>query len=465
LKNKTVALALLSSLLLFLLSFSGQVAAERDVDPASLTVPRHEAATIAEEATGPGSLTPNGNDYQARRQAVRDAMEPDSVLVVRGLGPDAGQGRPDPNLYYLTGMEEARGGALVLYSSRQTGEAPPRRPAEVIFQRVSPDEATPSLRPSSEFDAFFERLLLSNPSVLYIDHRRSSSVTSPMTADEQLLRAARDRGAEFAVKPALSLVAPLRRIKSAEEIRRLRIATDITVAAHKEAMRAATPGMYEYQLQGIIEHVYLMNGSMRPGFSSIVGSGENSVILHWSRNNRRTEAGDVIVIDIGADYMGYTADVTRTIPVSGSFTPRQRQIYELVLKASEESIAMLAPGVNMRDVTERINEVLAEGLVALGHIKDRSELRKYATHGYAHSVGLQVHDVGGLGVLDAGMVITIEPGLYFPDEKLGVRIEDTILITEKGHENLSVGAPKNVADVEALMKEKGIDPTRYIVTK
>jgi Xaa-Pro aminopeptidase len=163
--------------------------------------------------------------------------------------------------------------------------------------------------------------------------------------------------------------------------------------------------------------------------------------------------------------MGYTADVTRTIPVSGSFTPRQRQIYELVLKASEESIAMLAPGVNMRDVTERINEVLAEGLVALGHIKDRSELRKYATHGYAHSVGLQVHDVGGLGVLDAGMVITIEPGLYFPDEKLGVRIEDTILITEKGHENLSVGAPKNVADVEALMKEKGIDPTRYIVTK
>jgi Xaa-Pro aminopeptidase len=226
--------------------------------------------------------------------------------------------------------------------------------------------------------------------------------------------------------------------------------------------------MFEYQIQSIIEHVFSVNGAARPGFSTIVGSGRNSCILHWSTNNRKTEPGDLVVMDIGAEYEMYTADITRTVPISGTFSKRQRDVYEVVLKANEEAIAMVAPGVNMSDINARVNDVLAEGLIALGLIKDKSGLRQYYTHGLSHSVGLQVHDLGGantVGVLKPGMVITIEPGLYIPAESLGVRIEDDVVVTETGHEVITSGAPKSVAEVERLMKEPGMDFSRYLVNR
>jgi Xaa-Pro aminopeptidase len=174
-------------------------------------------------------------------------------------------------------------------------------------------------------------------------------------------------------------------------------------------------------------------------------------------------AGDVAVLDIGAEYRMYTADITRTIPISGAFTKRQREIYEIVLKANQTAIDMVAPGVSMRDVSEKVDDVLTDGLVKLGLIKDKSQLRQYYYHGLSHSIGLQVHDVGGLGQLEPGMVITIEPGLYLRGEGLGVRIEDDVLVTESGHMVLTAGAPKAVEDVERLMKEDGLDFSRYLI--
>jgi Xaa-Pro aminopeptidase len=257
-------------------------------------------------------------------------------------------------------------------------------------------------------------------------------------------------------------------VKSPDEIATLKIAAEITAAAEREAMRSAKPGMFEYQIQSVIEHVFSVNGAVRPGFSTIVGSGKNSCILHWSTNTRKTEPGDVVVMDIGAEYEMYTADITRTIPISGTFTRRQRDVYDVVLKANQEAIAMVAPGVNMADINAKVNDVLAEGLIALGLIKDKSGLRQYYTHGLSHSIGLQVHDLGGantVGVLKPGMVITIEPGLYIPAENLGVRIEDDVVVTETGHEVITSGAPKSVAEVEKLMKEPGMDFSRYLIRK
>jgi Xaa-Pro aminopeptidase len=432
-------------------------------------------------------------ELQKRRQAVRDAMDPDSVMVLRAAAPVPEVAyRQDSNLYYLTGVNEP-GTWLILYSVRRGGATTAatstpaaNRPAlgEVLFLAPSGDSDAPrvggqapgplarpgfqSVRPAADFQQVFESALLSTNGTVYIDYPQARSLSAPLTSEEQWLRAARDRGATFGVKAAASLLSPIRPIKSSDEIATLRTAAEITAAAEREAMRSAKPGMFEYQIQAIVEHVFRVNGADGPGFSTIIGSGPNSCVLHWSTNTRRTEPGDLVVMDIGALYGMYTADITRTIPISGTFTERQRDVYEIVLRANEEAIRMVAPGVNMTDIDNKVKDVLAEGLIRLGLIKDTSGLRQYYTHGLSHSVGLQVHDLGGaltVGVLKPGMVITIEPGLYIPAEKLGVRIEDDVVVTETGHEVMTTAAPKAVADVEKMMQEAGMDVSRYLIRK
>lgn len=420
-------------------------------------------------------------EYARRRQAVRAAMEPNSVMILRAAatGSEDAPARRENNLYYLTGVDEP-GAALVLYAEAKGGEGGPARaagPREILFvaaagaaARAPAGASKPperpgfeSIRPAAEFPSYLDGILLGPTPVVYLDQRRSRSLSAPLTDDEQLLKQARDRGATFTLKPAAALIAPLRRIKSPAEIEILETAAAITVEAQKEAMRTARPGLYEYQLQSVIEHVFMVNGARRPGFSSIIGSGPNSCILHWSENTRKMEAGDLVVLDIGAEYRRYTADITRTIPVSGTFTKRQRDIYEIVLAANRAAIEMLGPGVEMRDVNAKVDEILTAGLVKLGLIQDRSGLRRYYIHGLSHSIGLEVHDVGALGRLEPGMVITIEPGLYLRDEGLGVRIEDDVLITESGYLVLTAAAPKTVEEIEKLMKEDGLDFSRYLL--
>jgi Xaa-Pro aminopeptidase len=440
------------------------------------------------------------DELQKRRQAVRDGMDPESVLILRSAQPVAEVPfRQDANLYYLTGVNDP-GTTLILYSGRRaagaaaSAEASAAREAgatrteagEILFlqppassqapQRGGPvPQATPlsrpgfqSVRPSADFQQVFEAALLAATGTVYLDGQRPRSLSAPLTADEQWVKAARDRGASFTLKTAAPLLSALRPVKSADELATLKIAAEITAAAEREAMRSAEPGMFEYQIQAIIEHVFRVNGADGPGFSTIVGSGGNSCILHWSTNSRKTEPGDVVVLDIGALYGMYTADITRTIPISGTFTRRQREVYEVVLKANEEAIKMIAPGVDMAAVNTRVNDLLAEGLIAFGLIKDRSGLRQYYTHGLSHSVGLQVHDLGGantVGILKPGMVITIEPGLYIPAEKLGIRIEDDVVVTETGHEVITASAPKSVAEIEKLMREPGTEFGRYLIRK
>lgn len=438
-------------------------------------------------------------EYQQRRQAVRAKMEPQSVLVLRGAR-SSGEGlfRQENNLYYLTGINEPNV-ALVLYPDRPTAQAgtvaaamppqvAPARAGEILFVPVPPAAAQQggrfaaaatepqrldrpgfaAVRPASEFQAFFEDLLTApGLAVLYMEHERSRGLSAPMTADEQWFKLARDRGATFTVKSVTPLIAPLRAVKSEDEIAMIRTAAAITAEAQKEAARVARPGLYEYQLQAVIEHVFLVNGARRPGFATIVGSGPNSCILHWSQNTRQMQAGDLVVVDIGAEHDMYTADITRTLPVSGQFTDRQRAIYDIVLQANEAAITMVGPGVKMSDINQKVNETLTAGLVKLGLIKDQSELRRYYIHGLSHPIGLQVHDVGavGQGALQPGMIITIEPGLYLRDEGLGVRIEDDVLVTESGHEVISAAAPKTAAEIEGLMRQPGLDFSRYLIKK
>ena len=261
-----------------------------------------------------------------------------------------------------------------------------------------------------------------------------------------------------------AILTDLREIKTDEEIRFLQEAIDITAAAHREALRSIEPGLHEYEIEAVIEYVFHRGGSEYTGFPSIVGSGENSTILHYESNRRRMEDGDLVVMDIGAEYRGYSADVTRTAPVNGQFSEPQRQIYEAVLEAQEAAIAAVQPGAGLQAVGAAASAVLAERLMELGLISDPSGLRRFFPHGVSHYLGLDVHDVGTYGPLRAGSVITVEPGIYISpaddvDERwwnIGVRIEDDVLVTDSGPVVLSGGAPKSVDEIERMMTEPGL---------
>ncbi|MEX2465522.1 MAG: aminopeptidase P family protein, partial [Gemmatimonadota bacterium] len=254
----------------------------------------------------------------------------------------------------------------------------------------------------------------------------------------------------------------LRTIKTEEELALLQKAIDITVDAHREVMSQVEPGWTEYELEALVEYTFKRSGAEYPAFPSIVGSGENSVILHYESNRRTTESGDVVVIDVGAEYRGYAADVTRTVPVSGRFTEEQRAVYDVVHRAQEAGIRATEAGAPYLAPHRAAEAVLAEGMAELGLIRDANDLnglRRFFMHATSHYLGLDVHDVGGGGPLEPGTVITVEPGIYIPAAEdidprwwnIGVRIEDDILVTEEGPVNLSAGAPSSSSEVEALM--------------
>ena len=258
-----------------------------------------------------------------------------------------------------------------------------------------------------------------------------------------------------------TLMADLREVKLPEELALMRKAIDITCVAQEELMKALEPEMHEYECEAMIEYVFKREGAEHPGFPSILGGGENSCTLHYVTNRKHLHDGDVLVADIGAEYHGYTADVTRTMPVNGKFSPEQKEIYNLVLIAQRAGIQACKPGNRFWAANEAARGEIGRGLQKLGIIKYRSEVDKYFMHGTSHYLGLDVHDAGNHGDLVAGNVITVEPGIYIPEGSdcdpkwwnIGVRIEDDILITRTGYENLSDCVPKTIPMVEALMAE------------
>lgn len=257
----------------------------------------------------------------------------------------------------------------------------------------------------------------------------------------------------------------LRGIKQPEEIALIEKAVAMSAQGHNEVMRVAKPGMTEYQAQAMMEYMFKINGSEFVGYPSINGSGANTCILHYQTNQKLLKDGDLLLSDCAAEYHGYSADVTRTIPVNGRFTPDQKIIYELVLKAQDSAFLLCKAGNMFGDPHAAAVRVITRGLQKLGIITDASELRTYFPHGTSHHLGLDVHDMGERGSpLAEGMVFTVEPGIYIPpgskcDKKwwsIGVRIEDDILITKTGYRNLSAGSPRTVDGIEKMAKQKSI---------
>lgn len=248
------------------------------------------------------------------------------------------------------------------------------------------------------------------------------------------------------------LLGDMRLVKDADEMRRLRMAAEITAKGHLAAMRAAHPGAWEYELEGDAEGTFRRLGAERLAYPSIVGTGINSTTLHYDRSRSQLQVGELVVMDMGAEYGFYAADVTRTIPASGRFSPRQLQIYNLVLATQQAALDSIKPGITLGRLGQIAREYMKEHS---GDLCAPDTCDRYFVHGLGHWLGMDVHDVGSYRTpLAPNMVFTVEPGIYIPEEKLGVRIEDDVVVTATGYELLSGGAPRTAVDVEKAMRAR-----------
>ncbi len=434
----------------------------------------------------------SAQEFIARQDRLLAQCKPNSVCIVPAASMVTRSRdteytfRQDSDFWYLTGFEEPNAW-LILSNHPRYGESyramvvqekdksaeiwhGKRLGAEAALARFSLDEAF-------ELQELEEALLASiqGQDNVYFSLGHNKSHDRLFTEALNTLRdAPKESLAPRAVHDLQPMLHEMRLFKSACEVAVMKAAGEISARAHKRAMQFAAPGCYEYQLEAEIHHEFAMAGARSPAYNTIVGSGENACILHYTQNNAQVNDGDLILIDAGAEYQGYAADITRTFPANGKFTHAQREIYSVVLKAQKSVLDMLAPGVTLSEAMLHSVEIITQGLVDLGVLEgsvaenlENETWREFYMHGLGHFLGLDVHDVGNYKIdgedrpLKPGMVITVEPGVYIGHDSdapekykgIGVRIEDDVVITATGVDILTADVPKDIDAIEALMAE------------
>ncbi|HKK12061.1 MAG TPA: aminopeptidase P N-terminal domain-containing protein [Flavobacteriaceae bacterium] len=449
--------------------------------------------------------------HKGRREAFRAKMPKNSVAVffanpVRNRSNDVDYVyHQDPNFYYLTGYREPDA-VLVIFSEDQTNtegktyneilyvrKRDPNREqwtgrrlgvegakAQLGFDMVFTGEAF--LNSGIDYTKF-DKVLFDDFENDYRDTRNDADLYDLITAFKNQIvvketvveqnKLDSDIKKETHVKKqkvkvdntTLSqLMAGLRQVKTPEEMKLLTKAVRVSAVGQREVMKAMNPNMSEAEIQGINEFVYKKYGCEYEGYPSIVGAGNNGCVLHYQENSKTKVGNDLVLMDLGAEYHGYSADVTRTVPANGKFTPEQKAVYDLVYKAQEAGIKAAVIGNTTRTTDAIAKAIVHQGLIDLGIAKDEEDAKQYFPHGTSHHIGLDVHDANLRGSFESNMVITVEPGIYIPegspcDKKwwgIAVRIEDDVLITENGPIVLSNEAPRTSEEIEALMKEKSV---------
>lgn len=417
-------------------------------------------------------------DYHARREALAAKTSAGVVLLfapTEAAGPDDLYGfRQDDNFYYLTGWKEP-GAALLIAAQTPAKDAMPARPyTEILFlpaHNVSQEKWTgPKLGPENpdapkvtgfarvevldNLRAELSRLFPQGRATVYTDVPGPGETSISKTPLEWLDRAhAFPLGISFQdVRPQL---ASLRTFKDASEIDLIRKATDASIAAHLDAMHSMKPGITEREISALLQYEWGKRGCARPSYAPIVGSGFNSTVLHYSDDSGTVQDGDVVVIDAAGEYSMYASDITRTLPANGKFTDRQREIYNIVLGAQQAAIAAFQSGKShlRRGAPDSLYDVAYNYINSHGKDLHGEPLGKYFIHGLSHYVGLNVHDEGDYDApAGPGMVFTLEPGIYIPEEKLGVRIEDIVYVDPSGKlVNLTGSLPHSADEVEHEM--------------
>lgn len=407
------------------------------------------------------------------RKRIEETMKEDSVLILfAGTAPkktadESYKFTPNRNFLYMTGIDEDH---VVLVAKKTGGNIEEslfiKKRDELLVkwvgETISAEKAEElsgitDIRFLDTFQTYLNTLISKEDiQRVYMDLEKDG-FDSLDTYSMTFAKILKDRFPQVKIANLYKEMSALRVRKDESEIRNIQKAIEITGEGILNILKNTKAGMKEYQLEAYYDFVLKTSGVKDFAFTTICAAGKNATVLHYVENSKAVEDGELVLLDLGAAFNYYSGDISRTFPVNGKFTPRQRTFYDIVLKAHDEVIRILKPGLPISDINKTVHEVYAKELKALGLIENDEEIRKYYFHNTSHHLGLDTHDVGRRdGLLEEGMVITVEPGLYIAEESIGIRLEDDVLITKDGAENLSKGIIITADEIEDFMKKNNL---------
>ena len=408
--------------------------------------------------------------FENNRKKLIESMKENSLLILfAGSAPYRSADQvykftPNRNFYYLTGIDEPNVIVTILKTDKEDIETvyverEDELMAKWVGRAISKDEASEisgikSTKYLDEFDSTISSYIDKRGiSKIYLDLERQS-INIPSTKAQDMANTLRVKYPHLKIKNIFHNIAKLRMVKNDREVELIQKAIGITKEGILAMAQNITPGMKEYEVEAYFDFKIKSLGASAHAFSTICAAGKNATVLHYEDNNQEAKDGDLILFDLGAEYDYYCSDISRTIPINGKFTDRQKQIYQIVLNAMKEVEKNTKPGLTLADLNNIAKKALAKGCMEIGLIEKEEEIGKYYFHSVGHSLGLDTHDVWILdSKLEEGAVITNEPGLYIEEEGIGIRLEDDLLVTKDGCINLSKDIPVEIEDIEALMSK------------
>ncbi|MCQ2015915.1 aminopeptidase P family protein [Clostridium butyricum] len=409
--------------------------------------------------------------YSEHRSALMNKIDNNSIVILfagnapKKTGDEVYQFTPDRNFYYLTGISEENHIVVLSKFNNEISEKLFLKEIDLAKEmwngktlrdfeakELSGIEDTVYM---NEFYGYLNRLIKGAEEInLYLDLDRQNYCEEDSNGNK-FAEVFKGKYPQVIIKNVSSNITPLRMIKSKSEIAEMQRAIDITIDGVESLMKNSKAGMKEYELEAYFDFVCKTNGAKDFAFRTIAAAGKNATTLHYVENNSEIKNDDLILFDLGAQWNFYNADITRTFPVGGKFTDRQKQVYEAVLRVNKAVIEKIKPGVVYKELNAWATDLIAEECIKLGIIKEKKDVSKYYWHSIGHNLGLDTHDVEPQGrnfVFEEGMVFTVEPGIYISEESIGIRIEDDVLVTADGCEVLTKGMMKEVSEIEAFMK-------------
>ncbi len=403
----------------------------------------------------------NSETYTRRREKLNGILDNNSMILLFASIDEHISFVQNKNFFYFTGLEIPE---AILCIIKRDGKIS----ASLFIERSIPERIVwdgekmnkdTAMELSGIAKIFYldelERVLLGelfDLHTMFIEIQ-SLQTDQPLTRSLHYAELLRLRYPQIKIESLRNIMGQLRLVKEESEIKEMKRAIEVTGHGLKRVFQEARAGMYEYQLEAMLNYELYDNGLRNWGFKPIIAGGGNAVTLHYSQNNQKISRGSLVLVDVGALCNNYSADITRTFPIGPVFTKRQKEIYQAVLDAQESVINIIEPGLTIKELNNKTVELLTESLLKLKVITKKEDYKKYYMHGVSHFLGMAAHDVNlyfGDSILEPGNVITVEPGLYIPEERIGVRIEDDVLVTEHGYEVLSRNIPKQVKELEAI---------------
>lgn len=414
----------------------------------------------------------NSSVFSARREKLISSLNKNEIVLIFANDEAHGAGRflQNSHFYYFTGLNTPEAVlAIGIIDEKPVDMIYIQKniPERIVWdgEKIYPEQVT-------ELTGIKQVLFLDNfensiSAILYQADRAFINIgltelNQPLSKTLHFVKKVREKVPHVIFRDVNNHMRPLRQIKDETEIEAITESIRITWAGIKSIWLNARAGMYEYELEAMLHYEMEKRACRNFGFVPIIASGKNAATLHYVENNCQIKGGDLVLLDVGASMNNYSADITRTVPIDGKFNDRQREVYAEVLHIQKEVISMIKPGVGMADLNKKTRELMFESLKKLGLITEESEITKYYMHGIGHHLGLDVHDIGARdSILQEGVVITIEPGIYIPEENIGVRIEDDVLVTSNSYKVLSDFIPKEIEDIEAFFANR----EKHIITQ